>query len=64
MADPTIILRANLDGGYSVVVQPPAEGGNLNRDFPTYPEARGYARGLRLFKGLPLRDHAESEVVR
>ena len=52
-----VVIRAEAFGvGYDVVIEPPVEGESFDREFPTFKGARGYARGLRLFRGWPIRD--------
>lgn len=42
--------------GYDVKVEPAPSGDSFDREYPTFPEARGYARGLRLHCGWRIRD--------
>lgn len=57
---PTIFIAPEAFGlGFDVTVRPVPTGDTLDREFPTYRAARGYAGGLRLVKGWPVVDHLE-----
>ncbi|MBI0475749.1 hypothetical protein D9601_10335 [Sphingomonas sp. MA1305] len=49
----TIAATAN---GFGVIVSPDDEAAPYSKDYASYPEARGYARGLKLYKGWTLTD--------
>lgn len=43
--------------GYDVTVKPPPAGEPLDREFPTYQQARGWAVGLKMVRGGAIDDH-------
>lgn len=45
--------------GYNVVVSPDVEGSPFTKSYDSYPQARGYGRGLKLYKGWTLIDTTE-----
>lgn len=42
--------------GFDVEIIPPLEAGNFDQHHETYPQARGYAGGLKMVLGLPVVD--------
>ncbi|MDP1026306.1 hypothetical protein Q5H91_03705 [Sphingomonas sp. KR1UV-12] len=56
MADLHTVTITQADGGFSVRVAPAPDGETFDRDYPTHPQARGYARGLKLYRGWALVD--------
>lgn len=53
----TITATAN---GFDVVVSPDVEGYPFTKSYASYPEARGYGRGLKLYKGWALIDTTDA----
>lgn len=45
--------------GYDVVASPDVEGSPFTKSYESYPQVRGYVRGLRLYKGWSLIDTTE-----
>ncbi|MGE3745632.1 MAG: hypothetical protein AB7G25_07990 [Sphingomonadaceae bacterium] len=53
----TIVVSADPTGyGFDVEIIPPPDGVGHDREFQSYREAYGYASGLRLALGWPVRD--------
>lgn len=53
----TIVIKPEpFGGGYDVTIEPRPDGESFDREYPTFAGARGYARGLRLHRGWPIRD--------
>ncbi|WP_070154097.1 hypothetical protein [Sphingobium phenoxybenzoativorans] len=59
MSDPDhkIILTSN-GSGFTVRIDPPIEGEDLDGDFDSYRNARGWAGGIRMTRGWRIVDHA------
>jgi hypothetical protein len=57
MAEParTIVIR-EVAGRFGVTVRPPIAGECLDFDYDELSRARGYASGLRMVRGWPVRD--------
>lgn len=54
---PRIIVREEAFGAcHEVIVENAPPGESLDREFATYRDARGWAGGLRLTRGWPIRD--------
>lgn len=51
-----VIKHEPFGQGYDVTVEPKPAGDSFDREYPTFAHARGYARGLRLYRGWPIRD--------
>ncbi|CAN5199105.1 hypothetical protein BH10PSE12_BH10PSE12_36510 [soil metagenome] len=58
MTDRRIILRA-LGSGFSVRIDPPLDGEDLDGDFDAYKNARGWAGGIRMTRGWRLIDQTD-----
>ncbi len=56
MTDAHTVTIAPAGDGFSVRVAPAPDEETFDRDYPTYPQARGYARGLKLYRGWALVD--------
>lgn len=54
----TIVIR-RLGSGFSVRVEPPFEGEDLDGEFDAYKNARGWAGGIRLTRGIRLIDETQ-----
>lgn len=50
------IVLAALGSGFTVRIEPPLEGEDLDGDFDAYKNARGWAGGLRMTRGWSLVD--------
>lgn len=66
MTDPETIITIKREAfgvAFDVIVTgaPPHEG-SFDKEYPTYGEARGYARGLRLARGWKLIDLSGEDV--
>lgn len=48
------------DTGYDVVVSPDDEATSFSKSYESYPQARGYGRGLKLYRGWTLIDTTEA----
>ncbi len=60
----TIYIRLEPFGvGYDVTVDPPVPGFAFDAEYPTYREARTYARGIRLHRGFPIVDETGEDVT-
>lgn len=56
-AQHTVVINHEPFGvGYDVTVEPAPPRDTFDREYPTLAGARGYARGLRLYRGWPIRD--------
>jgi hypothetical protein len=52
-----VVMSEIPGGGVSVKIEPPIlEGETFERDFPNHRAARGYAGGIRMTRGYPIRD--------
>ncbi|MDE0878315.1 MAG: hypothetical protein OSB00_06570 [Sphingomonas bacterium] len=62
--DHVVVIRPEPFGvGYDVTVEPSPAGDTFDKEYPTFAGARGYARGLRLYRGWPIRDETGEGVV-
>jgi len=64
MADDRRICIRSLGSGFSVRVEPPLEGEDLNGDFDSHRNARGWASGLRMTRGWRIHDLTEADAIR
>ncbi|CAN5349962.1 hypothetical protein BH10PSE12_BH10PSE12_18910 [soil metagenome] len=62
MTDRRIILD-RLGSGFSVRIDPPLEGEDLNGDFDSYRNARGWAGGVRMTRGWLLMDQTGEHPI-
>ncbi|QUT05202.1 hypothetical protein KFK14_19725 [Sphingobium phenoxybenzoativorans] len=56
--DHKVVVR-RIGSGFSVRIEPPIEGEDLNGDFDSYKNARGWAGGIRMTRGFRLIDETE-----
>jgi hypothetical protein len=65
MAEHTIVISADPFGyGFDVEIIPPPEGVGHDREFSRHRDAFGYASGLRLASGWPIRDLTDTAGAR
>lgn len=60
MPERRIIIRAGAGAGFDVVVEPPPEWTNHNRERATHRAARRYADSLRIVHGWPVVDQSRA----
>jgi len=53
-----VIVRS-AGSGFTVRIEPPLESEDLNGDFDSYRNARGWAGGIRMTRGFKLVDEVE-----
>jgi len=59
----TVVIKHEPFGsGYDVIVEPTPAGDTFDKEYATFAGARGYARGLRLYRGWPIRDETGEGV--
>lgn len=59
-ADHRVVIRSEA-GLFTVKVEPPLSGHDLNGTFPIWKQARGHAGGIRLVHRLPIQDLTSGE---